>query len=136
MLSNQEKKEYLNRYRSLDRKINRLLEELERWQSLATKITPCYSLMPKGNSNSDKLQTAVDNIIELQDVLNKKTDKYIDMRKDIDKAIDTVEDDTLQLLLCYRYIDNLTWEQVAVKMNYSYMQVCRLHGKALSKVRL
>ena len=33
----------------------------------------------------------------------------------METAIATVEDKTLQLLLQYRYIDGMTWEQIAVK---------------------
>jgi DNA-directed RNA polymerase specialized sigma subunit len=60
----------------------------------------------------------------------------VDKKKEIERVIETVGDFTLQTLLKYRYIDGLTWEQTAVNMEYCYMQVCRLHGKALEKIKL
>lgn len=136
MLSNKDKKEFLSKYKNLDRQISRGIEELERLNALAVKITPFYSQAPKSTGNPDRLQATVEHIILLKDELNKQTDQYIIMRLGILNAIDTVENDTLKLLLCYRYVDGLTWEQVAVKLNYSYMQICRLHGKALDMIIL
>ena len=57
-------------------------------------------------------------------------------RREIGAAIDTVPDARLQELLRLRYIEGMTWERVAVQIDYSYMQVCRLHGKALSQLKM
>ena len=36
-----------------------------------------------------------------------------------------------QTVLKYRYLEHLQWEEIAVKMNYSYRGVTKIHGKAL-----
>ena len=46
-----------------------------------------------------------------------------------------VFDKRLRTLLELRYINCMTFEQIAVAMSYSYKQVCRLHGKALLEIR-
>ena len=112
------------------------MEELQRWKSRAEKITSSVSDMPKGGNQGDRLQLAVDRICELEERLNGKIDAAVKRRKEMEAAIITVEDRTLQLLLRYRYIDGMIWEQIALRLNYSYMHVCRLHGQALSQIVL
>ena len=38
------------------------------------------------------------------------------------------------MLMRYRYIDGLKWEEVAVRMNYSWTQTHDIHGKALKQL--
>lgn len=134
-MSNQEKIKYLRRYRNNEREIERLQEEILQAQVLSQKVT--VSLGGAGGSNGeDKLQVAVEHIIFLQNGLTAQVIRRVNLRKEIERTIQTVEDERLQQLLRYRYINGLTWERIAVAMNYSYMQICRLHGKALDAIML
>ena len=129
------KKEYLRQYISADKEIGRLIDELDAWENLATKITPSYSDMPKA-FGEDKTQLAVENIVRLQIELNDKIDSLVNLRKEIELTINSIHNPILQNLLRLKYFDNKTWEQIAVDMNYSYRQICRLHGQALSQMIL
>lgn len=135
-MTNQEKKKWLLEYRKLEQNIERDMEELQRLESRAEKITSMVSDMPKGGNQGDRLQLAVDRICELKVSLNQRIDAAVEKRKEIETVIETLEDKTLQLLLRYRYIDGMTWEQIAVKMDYCWRQVVRLHGSALSKIKM
>lgn len=135
-MTNQEKKKWLLEYRKLEQNIERDMEELQRLESRAEKITSMVSDMPKGGNQGDRLQLAVDRICELEERLNGKIDAAVKRRKEMEAAITTVEDKTLQLLLQYRYIDGMTWEQIAVKMNYDYRWTLRLHGRALTRLTI
>ena len=90
--------------------------------------------MPKGGG-SDRADLYV-KMIDYSNEINGQIDEYVDIRKDIEAVINTVQDLTLRTLLRYRYIDGLTWEQIAVTMNYCYMQVCRMHGMALNELKM
>ena len=68
--------------------------------------------------------------------MNQRIDAAVEKRKEIETVIETLEDKTLQLLLRYRYIDGMTWEQIAVKMRYDYRWVLRLHGRALERLTI
>ena len=131
-MTSQEKKSYLQRYTKLDKAINQKLLERDRLRSLAEKCTSSITGMPRGGT-SDRTDT-YDRLAEIEEEINAEIDKYVAMRKEIEAAIDTVGDITLKTLLRYRYLDGLTWEKIAVEMGYCYMQVCRLHGKALSEM--
>ena len=135
-MTNKDKKKWLLEYRKLDQDIERDMEELQRLKSRAEKITSMVSDMPKGSQQGDSLQRSVEKICELKASLNQRIDAAVEKRKEIEAVIETLEDKTLQLLLRYRYIDGMTWEQIALKLNYSYMHVCRLHGQSLSQIML
>ena len=135
-MTSKEKKQYLSRYKKLDNEIDRKLEECQKWHDKAEKITPTISDMPKSNSGSNKIESAVERIIDLENELNEKIDCLVALRRNIESDISSVEDDTLRTLLEYRYIDGMTWEEVAVKMNFNYRWVLRLHGRALTKLAI
>lgn len=67
------------------------------------------------------------------ELVDRYRDKLEELRADqlrIEKAIEILEP-TERMLIRYRYIEGLTWEVVAVRMNYSWRQMHRIHGKAL-----
>lgn len=74
-------------------------------------------------------------VVELEQALDREIDRQVDDRKAMEMAIQTVEDERLRLLLEYRYFDQLSWEELAEKMNYSYQHVFRLHKQALKAIQ-
>ena len=135
-MTTKEKKEYLKRYRKIDREVNQLLMEKDEIFSLGTKITPTYSDMPKGTGENNRTQSTIEKLEEQEEKINKKIDLLYEVKEDIEKALHTVEDDTLRVLLRYRYINGFTWEKIAVNMHYTYQWVCKLHGEALRKLKV
>ncbi len=131
-MTNQKKKQWLKSYKALNLSIDQKLEELERLKSLACKVTQAMTGMPRGG-NSGKENTYL-KIIELEDAINGEIDKYIELRNEIETAILSVNDLKLQNVLRHRYINGMTWESIAVKMNYDYRWVLKLHGKALTEL--
>ena len=67
---------------------------------------------------------------------DREIDRQVDDRKNMERAIQTVPDERLRLLLEYRYFDQLSWEELAEKMNYSYQHVFRLHKQALKALQV
>ena len=112
-MTTKEKKEYLKRYRKIDREVNQLLMEKDEIFSLGTKITPTYSDMPKGTGENNRTQSTIEKLEEQEEKINKKIDLLYEVKEDIEKALHTVEDDTLRVLLRYRYINGFTWEKNA-----------------------
>lgn len=146
LLTSQEKKQYLLQYGELDDYINEKCNELAKWRDLATKITPNISDMPTASSVSDKIGTAVTNIVFLESVLNGEIDRLCDMRAIIEDGIHNIQDIKLQRVLYLAYIGKRQcdgrkakrlklWE-VANELNYSLDWVKHLHGEALFKLIL
>ena len=133
---NEQKIRYLSRYRRMSKRIDRLLEEQSRWREMALKITPVLSQAPGGGESGSPIERPMDKVLEIDEEIKREIDELRTVRQEIRAALNQLEDENLKLLMEYRYIDGLTWEQIAVKMNYSYMQICRLHGKALRTIML
>lgn len=132
-MTNQEKVNYLKRYRVLSLEIDQITDELQRWQDLATRISPSYSDMPHGGGN-DKVQIAAVEVAELTEQLNDKIHQAVKMQQEMKDLIGTIDDATLRRLMIYRYIHGKKWEEIAVLMDYDYRWILRLHGKALCKL--
>lgn len=133
---NQKKIEYLSRYRKLGRRIEQLSTERAMWLSRACKTTQTISDMPKAKNGAQGDSGEVAQYIEIGEEITRELRNLHRLRREIRAVITTLEDDILQTLMLYRYIDGMTFEEIAVKMNYSYVHVCRLHGQALSKIML
>jgi DNA-directed RNA polymerase specialized sigma subunit len=101
---------------------------------LAEKCTSSITGLPRGGA-SDKETTWI-RLAEIEEEINADVDKYVDMRKEIEAAINTVDDITLRTLLRYRYLNGLTWEKIAVEMNYTWRHTHRIHSAALQAIKM
>lgn len=133
---NELKIRYLSRYRRMSKRIDRLLEEQSRWREMASKITPVLSQAPGGGESGSPIERPMDKVLEIDVEINREIDELQIVRQEIRAALNQLEDENLKLLMEYRYIDGLTWEQIAVKMNYCWRQVCRKHGQALTQITM
>lgn len=133
---NEQKIRYLSRYRRLNQRIDRLLEEQGRWREKAMRITPVLSPVPGGGGSGSPIERPIEKVLEIDAEINREIDALIDLRRDIQGAIEKVPDENLQLLLTYRYINGLSFEKIAEKMNYCERQIYRKHGEALSWISL
>lgn len=132
-MENKEKCRYLNQYRIMHIEIDQITKELQRWQDLATRISPSYSDMPHGGG-SDRVQTAAVEVAELTDKLNRKLHQAIMVQENIKKLLESLDDIKLRQLMSYRYINGMRWEEIAVRMDFNYRWVLRLHRKALNQI--
>lgn len=133
-MTNQDKKEFLQQYRLAEMEEQRLEHEIERWRSRAERMTAGYSKAPVGGADGRSMEHTLERLGELAVELTQQRDKLIRLRREIGAAIDTVPDARLRELLRLRYIEGLSFERIAVSMDYSWRQVIRLHGVALNEV--
>ena len=127
-------KEWLNRGYKLDDEINSLLKEQQEAFSKAIGVN--YSATEKVQTS--KRNTSEDRLINYasySELIDNRVDELYAVKQEILQVINKVNDSVLRTLLIKRYINFQTWEEIACGMNYSYRQICRLHGKALSKIR-
>lgn len=128
-------KEYLSRYRWQNDRINAKLEQVA---ELRRKVQTVCSGSSDGSHSStpyDRIGEITARIVDLEREINEDIDRSIDVQRGILSAISTVPDERLRHLLELRYINCLTLEEIARRMDYSYKQICRLHGKALLQIR-
>lgn len=56
----------------------------------------------------------------------------LDLRSEINAAIESMENPEERLLLKYRYLKNESWEDISYDLNVSYRTVHRIHASALN----
>ena len=126
-------KEYLRKAYNLDKFIDANLVEL-------SKLRAHYNIIRNFDYSKDKIQTSPGNnienaiikIVDMENMINDKIDQLVDLKNEIRSNIDKLPDEIDRLVLTYRYICFLSWEEIAVKMGYSYRNIHRVHARALS----
>ena len=128
-------KDYLGQAYRLDQRINSKAEQVASLNSLAAKCTAALTGMPRNpNRATSTMVDAVEKIIDLQAEINCDIDKLVDLKHEIVSVIKAIDDAEYQTLLEKRYLCFMSWEQIAVDMNYSIDNVFKAHRKALSFV--
>ena len=132
---NEEKKEYLKSYRRAVKREKDILDEIQRLR--ADKMFPSVANdgMPKGSSQSDLSDyiAILDEQIELLKV--ERLEKARCYQK-IERQISRMENEDEQEVLRLRYITGLKWEEVAVRMSYSWKHIHRIHSSALCNFKM
>ena len=78
----------------------------------------------------------VGKIVDLQAEINRDIDRLVDLKREIVRVICSVDNPEYQTLLEKRYLCFMSWEQIAVEMNYGIDNIFRLHRKALAEVKV
>ena len=130
------KKEFLNQYLNAQKEIGIKLDQIARLRELSTKIT--QTLTPdKVKSNSEnRLESSVSKIVDIEREIGASIDQLERTRLQVESVINSVPNVNQRNVLRLRYISGMKWEQIAVKLNYDYRWVLRLHGKALNKIAI
>lgn len=130
-------KQFLSQAFNLTKLIKSYEKELEGIKALEPYISSSnYSGMPfSGTRNPEPpFVRAIYKKADLEGKIEKKVEDLIDVRVQIHNAIEAVSNNTYKLVLRLRYIDFLSWEEIASKMNYSEVHIHRLHNAALNHV--
>ena len=133
-MTNPEKKAYLSRY------VNSLgeLMQLEELKSKAYSIqAQIMTGMPSAQRRPDKLESAICNMIVAEDeFIDSKIQDLADLKMETYTIISKLGNSNQRQIMYYRYIYGLKWEEICVKMSYSWMHTHRLHSAALNSIIL
>lgn len=129
---NEEKKNYLMRYKWGQMRIAQIEDEIIQLRLSALPGAIKYDGMPHGSGGVDAgMPRYAAMLDELIDKLRKTREQLISELNDVINAINMVEDPRFCILLKYRYIQLKRWEEIASIMGYSTTHVKRMHGEAL-----
>lgn len=131
-------KEYLMQVMRADRMIDNKLHEIQELRRMSVSITSALKDAGEcgggsGGGSSDKVGVMVSKIIDMENELDREIDKLVDLKREVMSVIDQLETTKCEILY-KRYLQNKTWEKIAVETGYSYVWVCKLHGRALQDV--
>lgn len=116
-------KEYLMQYREAMRRTQAITAHLAELRSV------CEQLRTE-DGHRVALDKAVAELVDTEAKTAAEVDRLTVLEAEIVGAIDRVQE-PYRTLLYERYINGLTFEKIAVRMNYSWRQTIRLHGQAL-----
>lgn len=128
-------KEYLRQITILDAKIRRRQRQVEELKTAATHITTMFdeNKVQTGHNGGDKIADIVAEWVVKEEELVYLMDELIRLKDKIITEIHQLEDVRYIQILEMRYVDQCTFEQIAVNMNYDIRWIYRLHGFALQE---
>ena len=132
---NEQKKEYLKSYRRAIKREQDILDEIQRLRLDKMFPSVINDGMPHGSSHSD-LSDYVAILDEQIELLKEERLEKVRCYQKIERQIRQMENEDEQEVLRLRYILGLKWEEVAVKMGYSWKQTHRIHSSALQNFKM
>lgn len=130
-------KQYLKQAYKLNERIESDKIELENLRSLSTSIAGDMTQEKvQSSASGDKTLNIICAIVDLEDEIKNEIEKLIRLKKEIRDVINKVEDVDEMLVLKYRYLMFLQWDEICEKMNYSKRQMYRIHDSALEHVKV
>lgn len=95
---------------------NDLIERIARLHSSMTSCTATMSDAPKGGNPGDKMSDYVIKIQQLESQLTEAKSSILHTEYVCEAYIESVDDSTARLLMRYKYLDGMSWAQVARKL--------------------
>ena len=127
-------KRRLNSYKDMRAEYRQLMDELQQLEAVMDSPSgPNYDGMPKSPGVGNPVERMVIKHLELVDRYKAQLSKLAAAQLAIEEMIENLEP-TERRLARFRYIDGLNWDDVCERMNYSWRQTHRIHGKMLDKL--
>lgn len=131
-------KQDLQEYYWVRKNITKLESKLIELNTAATRITSRlkskHDAIAGQGDTSDKVGNAVAEMELVRSRLEGQIKISYEILGEIEQAIEDLPAREAYLIRC-RYIELLTWEQIAVDMNYSWKQIHRIHSEALRQLQ-
>lgn len=127
-------KEYLSQGYRLEQIIKLIKMDIEYWQDLASSVSsPGFEEHFNSTRNTDApFVKQIYKMMEYQDLLTEKLELHMNLKREMQKAIESMSNQDERLVLEFRYIKNLTWPRIADLMYVDESTVRRWHNKALN----
>ena len=131
-------KEYLRQVYRLDHRINSDIAEMERLQEMAGSVgSPGFEEHYNPNRPTEApFVRCLEKVWDLEQKINSEIDRLIDLKAQMREVIATASNADEQMVLRYRYIHNMTWEQIGDELHADRTTVYRWHNSALNHVTL
>lgn len=97
----------------LNREIEHLQHQLEELECLAEGTTQAITGMPHGSGTSDKVGRYAVRIADLRSMIDNRKARCWDELNRLNAYIDSAEDSLTRQILTLRYVNGLSWQQVA-----------------------
>lgn len=128
-------KDRLRNYQIIKQEREQLRQQLEEIEAaLYFPKVQRLTDMPTAPSHGNAQEDLAIRHIELQELYMAKLEELVAEQLAIEEAIGSL-DRQHRMLMRYRYIDGLKWEEVCLKMGYSWTQIHEHHSRALKLLK-
>lgn len=127
-------KEYLSQVYKLDHKIHIMKLEVEEYNRLSLSIPSIdYSRERVDHTPSNESYYAkwIEKAIDKQAEINEKIKELEILKLEVSNEIDKLENENYRMILKYRYINSMTFPDIAKKIFLAESTVKRLHREAV-----
>lgn len=131
----EEKKEYLLGYRKYRQQAKRLEEQLAELKMGKALPKVILSGMP-GAKNQKDLSDYIVRCDGLIGQIMEARKNALEQFADVQRQIESMEDETEKTLLTLRYLRNWKWNDIAFEIGVEWTHVHRIHGKALMHLKI
>lgn len=130
-MTNEEKRkvEWLNRLKDAENEVARRRRQLNAYE----RITPTYSGMGSGGTNSTSKTEQYTLAKRYMEESERQMEK---IRREVLKAINSIQNRTNRDVLMLRYVDHMQWEYIEPIIGFSQRHTKRIHISALQELRL
>lgn len=132
----EEKKKWLNRYREADEKYRRLSDRLAEAQAATRRTTQNVSAAPGGSSDGQSLARAVEREEEAERRVYAQLAVCDRLAEEIETVLMKLQSTRGYIVLHKYYLNCLTWEQIAMDMNFSVRGVFALRSRAIEQLEI
>lgn len=128
-------KKELSQLYYLNREIEEQQRRLQELEELATSCTAQITGMPKVSWNSDKIAKYAAEIADLKALLDLNLKKCFYEFNRLNRYIETVDDSQMRMILALRYVNGLSWRQIAFSIGGGNTEdgVRKAHDRFLAK---
>lgn len=135
-----DKIEFLSRYHDLKIKIQKKKEYITFCDERSLSISgPSYGEKIGSNPNRNTEAPFVKWIykkIEAEETLKEMEKEIVGVKNEIEETISNLDNEDYEKLLTYRYIDWLTWREIADILYVSRATLYRWHNDAINKLQI
>ena len=133
------KKQFLCRYHNLKERVEKKEQLIAEYDRLAGSPPPIVYDRVGSNPNQNThayFEKWIYLKIEEEEKLKGLKAELEKVKEETLNAINELENDDYKMLLIYRYMDWLTWEDIQSKMYYSAATIYRWHKEAIGKLKI
>lgn len=128
-------KDYLKQIEKLDTLIQNKLAEKARWKDIALGITTnTEGERVQSSGSQQKMADAINRCIDIEREIDSFVDSMVDLKKEIIQTIEELNP-TEYDVLHKRYIQNMTFDEIAETKRKSKSWATTVHGRALQSVQ-
>lgn len=126
-------KHQLKQIRLIDLEIKTKMEELDRLNNSFLK-SPSLKEVNVQESKVGLKDDAYVKLISLSEYIDQRVDNLIDLKYQLIKAIEQLDDSKERTIIWMKYISSKNWDEIAEKLQISKTTLFMLHDEAVKKI--